>query len=165
MDITYIRLALCFVYLTAIIDGFSRKVVGYGLGKTLSSALTIAALLDAIKSRDISSLIHHSDQGYQYCSSWYVKILKENGIIIYMSDKANPYDNAKMGSFFRTLKVEEVYMSDYMSDYETFEDALESIPFFIEEVHNRKRLHSSLGYLTPEEFEDRFIKKSLISWR
>jgi len=71
-----------------------------------------------------------------------------------MSDKANPYDNAKMESFFRTLKVEEVYMSDY----ETYGDVLLSIPFFIEEVYNRKRLHSSLGYMPPEEFEDKFNK-------
>jgi putative transposase len=153
-DITYIRFEASFAYLAAIIDGFSRRVVGYAIGKTLSPALTIAALNDAIKARDTAKLIHHSDQGFQYCSSQYVKILKDNGILISMSDKANPYDNAKMESFFRTLKVEEVYMSDYR----TFEDVLESIPFFIEEVYNGKRLHSSLGYIPPEEFEYKFNK-------
>jgi transposase InsO family protein len=140
-DITYIRLGTSFAYLAAIIDGFSRKVVGYALGLTLSSSLTIAALLDAVSSRNTDNLIHHSDQGFQYCSSEYVKILKNKDIKISMSGKANPYDNAKMESFFRTLKVEEVYMSEYI----TFEDALNSIPYFIEELYNKKRLHSSLS--------------------
>jgi len=154
-DITYIRLEAGFAYLAAIIDGFSRKVVGYALGRTLSPKLTIAALNDAISSRDTASLTHHSDQGFQYCSKEYVKILKDSGIKISMSGKANPYDNAKMESFFRTLKVEEVYMSEYR----TFEDVLNCIPYFIEEVYNSKRLHSSLGYMPPEEFEDKFNKK------
>ena len=153
-DITYIRFAASFAYLAAIIDGLSRKAVGYAIGKTLCAGLTVAALLDAIGQRNTDSLIHHSDQGFQYCSSQYVKILKENGIEISMSEKANPYDNAKMESFFRTLKVEEVYMSDY----ESYEDVLASIPYFIEEMYNRKRLHSSLGYMPPEEFEDKFNK-------
>jgi len=154
-DITYIRFAASFAYLAAIIDGLSRKAVGYAIGKTLCASLTIAALLDAIDKRNTSGgLIHHSDQGFQYCSFQYVKILKENGIEISMSGKANPYDNAKMESFFRTLKVEEVYMSDY----ETYEDVLASIPYFIEEMYNKKRLHSSLGYMPPEEFEDKFNK-------
>jgi len=153
-DITYIRLETSFAYLAAIIDGFSRKVIGYALGRTLSPVLTIAALNDAISSRDTGSLPHHLDQGYQYCSKEYVKILKDNGIKISMSGKANPYDNAKMESFFRTLKVKEVYMSEY----KTFEDVLDSIPYFIEEVYNSKRLHSSLGYMAPEEFEHIFNK-------
>jgi putative transposase len=154
-DITYIRLEAGFAYLAAIIDGFSRKVIGYAIGRTLSSMLTIVALNDAIGSRDTASLTHHSDQGFQYCSREYVKILKDNGIKISMSGKANPYDNAKMESFFRTLKVEEVYMSEYRA----YEDVLNCIPYFIEEVYNSKRLHSSLGYMPPEEFEDKFNKK------
>jgi putative transposase len=153
-DITYIRFEASFAYLAAIIDGFSRKVIGYAIGKTLSPALTISALNDAIAKRNTDGVIHHSDQGFQYCSGQYVKILKDNGIEISMSEKANPYDNAKMESFFRTLKVEEVYMSDY----ETYEDVLASIPYFIEGMYNRKRLHSSLGYMPPEEFEDNFNK-------
>jgi transposase InsO family protein len=104
-DITYIRIATSFVYLAALIDGFSRKVIGYGLGRTLSSDLAMAALLDAISKRNTDNLIHHSDQGIQYCSYDYVGVLKENGIAISMSGKANPYDNAKIESFFRTLKV------------------------------------------------------------
>jgi len=153
-DITYIRFSSSFAYLAAIIDGLSRKAVGYAIAKTLSPSLTISALKDAIKLRDTSGLIHHSDQGFQYCSLKYIEILKENDIAISMSDKANPYDNAKMESFFRTLKVEEVYMGEYNA----YEDVLFSIPYFIEEVYNKKRLHSSLGYMPPEEFEDKFNK-------
>ena len=149
-DITYIRIATSFVYLAAIVDGYSRKVIGYGLGRTLSSDLAIAALKDAISKRNTSDLIHHSDQGIQYCSYEYVDILKAYGIAISMSAKANPYDNAKIESFFRTLKVEEVYMFEY----ETYVEVLERIPYFIEEVYNKKRLHSSLGYMPPEEFEN-----------
>ncbi len=154
-DITYIRIAASFVYLSALIDGFSRKVIGYGLGRTLSADIAIAALKDAISKRNTDYLIHHSDQGIQYCSKDYVKILKDNGILISMSAKANPYDNAKIESFFRTLKVEEVYMFEY----ETYIEVLNRIPYFIEEVYNRKRLHSSLGYMSPEEFENINNKK------
>ena len=149
-DITYIRIATSFVYLAALIDGFSRKVIGYALGRTLSADLSIAALNDAISKRDTTGLIHHSDRGIQYCSYDYVKILKDHGISISMSGKANPYDNAKIESFFRTLKVEEVYMFEY----ETCVEVLGRIPYFIEEVYNKKRLHSSLGYVPPEEFEN-----------
>ncbi len=148
-DITYIRILTSFVYLAAIIDAYSRKIIGYSLGKTLSADLTIAALTDAVSKRDTSDLIHHSDQGIQYCSNRYVKILNKNGILISMSNKASPYDNSIIESFFRTLKVEEVYMFSY----ETYEDVIERIPYFIEEVYNKKRFHSSLGYMPPEEFE------------
>ena len=140
-DITYIRIASSFVYLAALIDGLSRS---------LSADLAIAALLDAISKRDTSNLVHHSDQGIQYCSSEYVNILKDHKIAISMSSRANPYDNAKIESFFRTLKVEEVYMFEY----ETYKEVLSRIPYFIEEVYNNKRLHSSLGYMPPEEFEN-----------
>lgn len=149
-DITYIRIAKSFVHLAALIDGFSRKVVGYGLGKTLSSDLSLAALLDSISKRNTDDLIHHSDQGIQYCSTDYIKVLKEHCIAISMSGKANPYDNAKIESFFRTLKVEEVYMFEY----ETYREVLQRIPYFIEGVYNRKRLHSSLVYIPQEEFEN-----------
>ena len=102
-DITYIRIANSFVYLAALIDGFSRKVIGYGLGRTLSAELAIAALKDAVSRRNTDDLIHHSDQGIQYCSLEYIEILDEHNIAISMSGKANPYDNAKIESFFRTL--------------------------------------------------------------
>jgi transposase InsO family protein len=154
-DITYIRIATSFVYLAALIDGFSRKVVGYGLGRTLSADLAMAALTDAMSKRDTGDLIHHSDQGIQYCSYDYVKVLKDNGIVISMSGKANPYDNAKIESFFRTLKVEEVYMFEY----ETYAEVLERIPYFIEEVYNRKRLHSSLGICPRKNLKILIMKK------
>ena len=113
--------------------------------------------MDAIKSRDTADFIHHSDQGFQYCSSRYVGILKAKAISISMSDKANPYDNAKMESFFRTLNVEEVYLGDY----NTYEDVLFSIPYFIEEVYNQKRLHSALGYQSPNEFERMVVQLNI----
>ena len=152
-DITYIRLRASFAYLAALIDGCSRKVVGYALGRTLCAELTVQALLDALSNRNINGeLTHHSDQGVQYCCQEYINILKENNIKISMSERANPYDNAKMESFFRTLKVEEVYMFEYND----FEEAAQGIGHFIKEVYNSKRLHSSLGYLSPEEFENKY---------
>jgi putative transposase len=126
--------------------------VGYDLGLTLSSSLIISALLDALSSKNTVNLIHNSGQGLQNCSSEYVKILKNKDIKISMSGKSNPYDNAKMESFLGTLKVEESYMSEYI----TFENVLNSIPYFIEEVYSKKRLRSSLVCMLPEEFEDKF---------
>ena len=152
-DITYIRILNGFVYLAAIIDIYSRKIVGYAIGKTLSPKLAIAALSMAIATRKTDNLIHHSDQGIQYTCKDYIKILKDNGIRISMSGKGSPYDNAFAESFFKTLKQEEVYLWEY----ETFSDVIERIPYFIEDVYNRKRLHSSLGYRPPCEFEEMLL--------
>jgi len=102
-DITYIRILSGLVYLAVIIDIYSRKVVGYALGKTLSDELTLAALQMAIATRKLENLIHHSDQGIQYTCKDYIKILKENGIRISMSAKGNPYDNAFAESLIKTL--------------------------------------------------------------
>jgi transposase InsO family protein len=99
-------------------------------------------------------VIHHSDRGVQYASHDYVKVLLQYGFLISMSRKGNPYDNATAESFFKTLKVEEVYLWEYR----TLEDVQIRLPFFIQEVYNRKRLHSSLGYRPPVEFEELFIK-------
>ena len=148
-DITYIKILSGFAYLSAIIDAYSRKIVGYALAKTLSPKLTITALKMAIATRNTNNLIHHSDQGIQYTCQDYIKILKDNGISISMSGKGNPYDNAFAESFFKTLKQEEVYLWQY----ETFSDVVERISYFIEDVYNKKRLHSSLGYRPPEEYE------------
>ena len=148
-DITYISILFGFVYLAVIIDIYSRKIVGYAIGKFLSPQLAIAALNMAIASRNTHQLIHHSDQGIQYTCKDYIKILKDNGIRISMSAKGNPYDNAYAESLIKTLKQEEVYLWQY----ETFSDVAERIPYFILDVYDRKRLYTALGYRPPEEFE------------
>jgi len=153
-DITYIRILTGFVYLAALIDAFSRKIVGYALGRTLAAELAIEALKMAIKTRNTDNLVHHSDKGIQYCSHDYVNLLKSHEIKISMSGKGCPYDNAFIEAFFKTLKAEEVYLWEY----ESYQDVIDRVPYFIEDVYNSKRLHSSIGYLPPEEFEDIFIK-------
>lgn len=107
----------------------------------------------ALATRNTSDLIHHSDKGIQYCCTDYINLLKEHSIKISMSAKGAPVENAFAESFMGSLKVEEIYMWDY----ETYADVVERIPYFIEEVYNRKRLHSSLGYMPPEEFENKVI--------
>jgi putative transposase len=153
-DITYIRILTGFVYLAALIDAFSRKIVGYALGRTLAAELALEALKMAVAERNTDNLIHHSDKGIQYCSHDYINLLKSHNIKISMSKKGCPYDNSYIEAFFKTLKSEEVYLWEY----ETYQDVIDRIPYFIEDVYNSKRLHSSIGYLPPEEFEDIFIK-------
>ena len=151
-DITYVGLPDEFIYLATIEDIFSRKCIGWDLGRNIDASLTLNALNMAISARQkfgFGNLIHHSDRGVQYASNDYVKKLEEFGIQISMSRSGNPYDNAFAESFNKTLKVEEVYINEY----ETFEDALKNIKHFIEIVYNKKRLHSSIGYVPPEEFE------------
>lgn len=149
-DITYIRLRQEFIYLAAVLDACSRKVVGWALGKDLSTKLTLAALQAALDNRKPpAGCIHHSDRGVQYACRAYVETLQKAGFQISMSLKGNPYDNAKMESFFKTLKQEEVYLKEYRN----YQEAAESISFFLDTVYNRKRLHSALGYLPPAEYE------------
>jgi len=152
-DITYIGLTSGFCYLAAVIDAFSRKIVGYCLATTLGKELALEALKMALAARNTSNLIHHSDKGIQYCCADYINLLKEHGIKISMSAKGAPLENAIAESFIGSFKIEEVYMWEY----ETYQDAVERIPYFIDEVYNRKRLHSSLGYMPPEEFENKLI--------
>ncbi len=149
-DITYVRLPSEFVYLAAVLDKYSRKAVGHALSSNVDSLLTLEALEMAIVGRDpLPGCIHHSDRGVQYASDDYIARLEECRFRISMSRKGNPYDNAEIESFFKTLKCEEVYLWEYR----TLEDARIRIESFIEAVYNKKRLHSSLGYVPPEEFE------------
>jgi putative transposase len=149
-DITYIRLKAEFVYLAVILDGFSRKVVGWALDRTLAIRLTIGALQQAIERRQPEpGLVHHSDRGLQYASEEYAKVLENNRVIPSMSRPANPYDNASCESFMKTLKREEIYANNY-NDLEHLRANIEE---FIEQYYNRLRLHSALGYRPPEEFE------------
>jgi transposase InsO family protein len=154
-DITYIRISTCFVYLAIIMDVFSRKIIGWAVSKKLKRDLSLGALQTAIKNRQPPiGCIHHSDRGFHYACNDYISLLKSAGFRISMSRKGNPYDNCYAESFMKTLKHEEVFMQNY----ETYADVLDRLPYFIEEVYNKKRLHSGIGYVPPEEFEEQFIK-------
>ena len=149
-DITYIRLLEEFVYLALILDAYSRKGIGWALGRTLEATLTLEALKMALaRRRPAAGLVHHSDRGVQYAASDYTDLLNSSGIVISMSRKGNPWDNAACESFIKTLKYEEVLRNEYRD----LAEAHASIQAFIEKVYNQKRLHSALGYLPPAEFE------------
>jgi putative transposase len=155
-DITYVRLLNAFVYLAVILDAFSRKVVAWALSQHIDTALTLGALTMALRTRQIKpGLVHHSDQGVQYACDEYIRLLNEHHITISMSRKASPGDSAQAESFMKTFKVEEVYINDY----KTLQEAYANIEGFIEIVYNQKRLHSSLDYRTPDEFEADFNYK------
>jgi len=154
-DITYVRILSGFIFVAIVLDLFSRRVVGWAISKRINAELATAALRMAIETRKPDpDCTHHSDQGIQYCSGEYIKLLEEWKFQISMSRKGNPYDNAWAESFMRILKYEEIYLAEY----ETYEDVVNRLPHFIEEIYNRKRIHSSIGYLTPVEFEWQIMK-------
>jgi transposase InsO family protein len=150
-DITYVRLSEAFVYLAVILDGFSRKVIGWAMADHLQASLALAALDMALLTREVvrGALVHHSDRGIQYACHDYVGRLEQAGIQPSMSRVGCPWDNAMAESFMRTLKQEEVDGRPYRD----LADAQACIGRFIEQVYNRQRLHSALDYLPPTAFE------------
>ena len=155
-DITYIQLPTAFVYLATLLDAYSRYCVGWRLSRAIDTQLTLAALEQALTTRaPRPGLIHHSDQGVQYASDAYINRLDTAEAQVSMAAVGNPYENAKAERFFRTLKEEEVYLNQY----DSFADAEANIGRFIVDVYNAKRLHSSLGYLPPAEFEAIYTEK------
>jgi len=149
-DLTYSRLRTEFVYMSVVLDAFSRRVVGWALGRTPEAALAIQALQMALVERQPPpGVIHHADRGVPYASPSYIEILRQHGFQISKSRKGNPYDNAACESFMKTLKQEEVYRNEYRD----FQEAYARIGAFLEQVYNQKRRHSALGYVSPSGFE------------
>jgi putative transposase len=150
-DLTYLRLRREFVFLAIVLDAFSRKAIGWQLGRTLETRLPLAALEAAIASRQPpSGWVHHSDRGTQYASNEYVKRLEACGAHLSMSRPARPWENGKCESFIKTLKREEIDARRYSS----FHQLQQHLEEFIEQIYNKVRLHSALGYRSPEEFEE-----------
>jgi putative transposase len=149
-DLTYIRLQQEFVYMAVVLDAFSRRVVGWALNRSLRSTVAVEALQQAIDDRKpLPGLVHHSDRGVQYASHDYTELLRKHGATCSMSRAGNPYDNARCESFLKTLKQEEIYCREYQD----LDDLRRHSSAFIDEYYNRQRLHSALGYLSPEAFE------------
>jgi len=152
-DITYIPTAEGWLYLAVVLDLFSRKIVGWSFADSLESSLVEHAFRMAVQNAaTLNGLLHHSDRGSQYAADAYQQLLLAQGIQVSMSRRGNCYDNAPMESFFGTLKSECVHHQNY----QTRQEAITDIFFYIVGFYNRQRLHSSLGYLSPEEFERRY---------
>jgi putative transposase len=146
-DLTYVHLPEGFVYLACVLDAYSRKCLGWSLSRKMDSSLPLQALEMALAQRQVTSgLIHHSDRGRQYCSFAYVKRLQSVGARISMSAPGQATENARAESFIKTVKYEEVDVHRYQT--------------FLEDVYNTKRLHSSLDYVPPDEFESTYLKCS-----
>jgi transposase InsO family protein len=149
-DITYIRLRTEFVYLAVVIDRYSRKVIGWCLDRTLAARIAVAALKHAIAERQPPpGVVVHNDQGIQFACTEFQDVVQANQMVPSMSRPANPYDNAACESFMKTLKQEEIYCNQYRD----IEDLSTHLREFLDTYYNRLRLHSALGYRTPEEFE------------
>jgi putative transposase len=159
-DITYIRINTGFVYLAVVLDLYSRKAIGWSISKRIDGQLALSALGMAIgRRKPPRGAIHHSDRGVQYLCDDYVQMLEAYGFHKSCSRAGNPYDNAWTESFMKTLKYDEVHMREY----DTYLDVVEKLPNFIEEVYNKKRLHSAIGYLPPEEFENKITREINVS--
>ena len=156
-DITYIRLQSVHVYLAVIMDVFTRSIRGWCLGRTLDQELTLTALRPALETHIPE--IHHSDQGIQYAAYAYTDLLHAHGIQISMAAAGKAEENGYAERLIRTIKEEEVYLSEYRD----FSDARTQIGCFIEDVYMTKRIHSSLGYLTPVEYENAWWQSNVQS--
>jgi putative transposase len=158
-DITYVRLGRVDVFLAVVMDAFSRRIVGWNLAPKLTTELALTALRKAIESRQPEpGLIHHSDRGVQYASAAYVDTLLQHNMIPSMSRPGNPYDNAKCERFMKTLKQEEIRCFEYRD----IEDLRANLSIFFDRYYNATRLHSALGYRSPEEFE-KWARQSTIA--
>lgn len=152
-DITFIRMGRQFIYLAVILDVFTRSVRGWALSRHIDKHLTLNALRMAL--RQSRPLIFHSDQGVQYAASDHVELLQNASVKISMSDAGQPTQNAVVERFIRTFKEEHV---DF-ADYDSFSDAQSQIQLWLEDIYNKLRMHSSLDYLTPAEFEAAFTQQ------
>jgi putative transposase len=149
-DITYIRLRSEFVYLAVVLDRFSRKVIGWSVGPGLTAQLAVDALEMAIaQRRPLPGVVIHSDRGVQYASAQFSRLVREHEMTPSMSRPGNPYDNAFCESFMKTLKQEEIYCNQYKD----LADLRGHVEEFVDGYYNKHRLHSGIGYTSPEEFE------------
>ena len=163
-DITYVCVQGRWLYLAVVLDLYSRQVVGWHLSDSLAQDLSLQALKMAFRLRKPNEgLIHHSDRGVQYTATAYRQLLQEHGAVVSMSGKGNCWDNAVVESFFSTLKKERLYNRRSGTQYRTQSEAYADLSDYIENWYNRKRLHSTLGYLSPQQFEMRYHAKNLLN--
>jgi transposase InsO family protein len=149
-DITYIKLQQEFVYLAVLMDVSTRSIRGWHLARSMDQSLTIRALNQGLE-KGVAE-IHHSDQGVQYAANEYVKLLQEHNVKISMAEVGQAWQNGYAERLMRTIKEEEVDLSEYQN----FTEAYQQIEKFLEDVYMKKRIHSSLGYLTPSEYETKW---------